>query len=263
MGDKMYKLFSQQISHDGITFKHTRGASDRSGKEFHIYHEIILFLGGDAEFISEHIHMKPTHSTLIVIPKETYHQMIIHNTPARYHRCVLQFHDIPQLSRLISESMSALTIIEADSNIRYLFDKLIGYTASQHSQPPLLSAVLTLLLSEITARDPLILTENPQNPLVRRAVDYINQHIGRRLTVDEIAACCSVSPSTLSHIFKREMNIPLHRFIIKKRLINAYHRISAGEPATTAAMECGFNDYSGFYKQYKKTFGFPPSQRTR
>lgn len=34
-----------------------------------------------------------------------------------------------------------------------------------------------------------------------------------------------------------------------------------GQPATQAAIECGFNDYSGFYKQFKKMFNKSPSDR--
>jgi AraC-like DNA-binding protein len=61
---------------------------------------------------------------------------------------------------------------------------------------------------------------------------------------------------------QKEMYISIHKFIVKKRLIQAHHRICAGEAVTVVAMECGFQDYSGFYKQYKKAFGFPPSQKS-
>ena len=57
------------------------------------------------------------------------------------------------------------------------------------------------------------------------------------------------------------MNISLHQFILKKKLVMAYHKILDGIPATKAAVECGFNDYSGFYKQFKKMFNQSPSKR--
>jgi AraC-like DNA-binding protein len=40
----------------------------------------------------------------------------------------------------------------------------------------------------------------------------------------------------------------------------ARQKIQDGESATTAAMICGFNDYSSFYKQYKKMFEVSPSE---
>ena len=80
-------------------------------------------------------------------------------------------------------------------------------------------------------------------------------------TVEEIANHCNVSLSLLSHIFKKEMNISPYKYALKKRLINARRKINAGELSTSVAVECGWNDYSGFYKQYIKTFGVPPSSK--
>ena len=87
----MSELFSRSISGDTVGFKHAKGVSDRSGKEFHLFHEIILFLGGQAELISETVHTALHPQTLIVIPKETYHQLVISGDPSQYCRCVFQF----------------------------------------------------------------------------------------------------------------------------------------------------------------------------
>jgi AraC-like DNA-binding protein len=91
-------------------------------------------------------------------------------------------------------------------------------------------------------------------------VEYINGHLSESLTVAGIAKRLNISPSLLSHAFKNEMNIAPYRYILKKRLVLAQHKIARGESATAAAIECGFGDYSGFYKQYKKTFGTSPSR---
>ena len=40
---------------------------------------------------------------------------------------------------------------------------------------------------------------------------------------------------------------------------NPFEKISSGTPAVIAASECGFNEYSNFYRQYKKIFGISPS----
>lgn len=259
----MRTLFSNHIRWENLHFKYARGASDRSGKEFHIYHEIILFLDGDGEFVSENRHIQLRPSTLIVIPRETYHQMVIHGDQERYHRCVLQFDQSQELSSLAGSSLKEVLTLEADQEIRYLFDKLIAASEGAHpDREAMLKAVLVLLLDAIRSKKNMLMDEYPQNATVRLAVEYINRNLGRPLSIREIAQVCSVSASSLSHIFKKEMYCPVHKFIVKKRLIRAYHRIAAGEAPTTAAVECGFQDYSGFYKQYKKAFGFPPSQKS-
>jgi AraC-like DNA-binding protein len=258
----MENTFSNYIHFEDFTFKHARGVSDRSGKEFHIYHEIIYFLGGEAEFISENLHMQLSSGTLIVIPRETYHQMIIHGEQARYHRCLLQFTDNPELAGLTNRNPERIMAIVGDEEVRYLFEKLIASCDRPEAEAALLlKSVLTILLCSLQNKKELTSRENYQTDFIRRATNYINQNLDKKILISEIAAECNVSVSTLTHLFKKEMNIPIHKFIIKKRLINAYHKISAGEPATPAALECGFNDYSGFYRQYVKSFGFPPSRK--
>lgn len=258
----MAELFSDYLLGDSISFKHARGFSDRSGKEFHIYHEIILFLDGDAEFISEDLNMHLKPSTLIVIPSETYHQMIIHGDQEHYYRCVLQFGENPELAELMASSMSKVQAFAADREVRFLFDKLIQATKTEEAHTVLLLRSVLILLLDVL-RDPkdMLGEEQHQNETVRMAINYINRNLDKTLTIHSIAQACNISESSLSHIFKKEMYISIHKFIVKKRLIQAHHRICAGEAATVVAMECGFGDYSGFYKQYKKAFGFSPSQK--
>ena len=257
----MEALFADYLRGEDMLFKHARGISDRSGKEFHIYHEIILFLGGDAEFITEDLHIQLKEPTLIVIPGQTYHQMVIHGEQEQYYRCVLQFSDSAVPAALVETSLQKVRAVGADREIRYLFDKLIRAAKADraHTQQ-VLRSVLVLLLDALAAPGDMTEVTHHQNETVRMAVDYINRHLFRPLTVRAVAQACNLSESSLSHIFKKEMYISVHKFIVKKRLIAAYHKISAGEAATVAAEECGFRDYSGFYKQYKKAFGVPPSQ---
>ena len=257
----MDSLFSQYIHAECGSFKHARGISARVGREFHIYHEIILFLDGDAEFVSEEQRIRLAAPVLIVIPSQTYHQMVIHGEQECYYRCVLQFDGETGGPADGLGQLSGVRMLAVDGEIRYLFDKLIQ-TANEgaDSGGQILNAVLVLLVDLILRRKDATGEEAAQNETVRRAVEYINANMAGELTIQAVAQACSVSPSSLSHIFRKEMCISLHKFIVKKRLIHARQRICAGEPATVAALESGFQDYSGFYKQYKKMFGALPSR---
>ena len=231
-----------------------------SGKEFHMYHEIIFFLDGEAELITEDLHMELKPDSLIIIPKEKYHQVIIHGDQENYYRCVINFYDVPELASLIQDSMIRSMVLNPENQIRYLFHKLIENITHSNAQQ-ILKAVLVLLLGDIQKEINTNVMESTQNGLVRSAIYYINNNINKKITINDIAKNCNMSPSSLSHVFKKEMKISLYKFILKKRLINAHHKIMSGEPPTAAAMECGFYDYSGFYKQYKKVFGYAPSQK--
>lgn len=255
----MDRLFTHVIRSDGIFCKHARGISERSGKEFHMFHEIIYYLGGGAEFISEELHMALKPETLIFIPRESYHQMVIHGDPQGYYRCLLQFSETA-LPVGVPLDCPGIRAWAADEELRYLMGKLMA-ACDRGEDGPVPGAVLILLLHALGSKKELTDKADHQSELIRRATEYINRNIHRRICLEEVAAECSVSISTLCHGFKREMNIPIHKFIVKKRLVSAYHRIASGQSATAAAIDCGFRDYSGFYKQYKKLFGVSPSQR--
>ena len=258
----MTDLFSRYINSNYISFKHAKGVSDRSGKEFHLFHEIILFLDGDAELITETIHIKLKPQTLIVIPKETYHQVIIKGKKDQYTRCVFQFYETESNCNFLNTCISETLITECDKSVLFLFDKIISSCKNEDREfcVNICESVLTLLLNEIRLKQSIEIESELNDPLTKQAIDFIAQRLTENLSIEYIAKSLNVSESTLMHTFRKNMNIPIHKYIIKKRLILAHSKISSGEPANVVSTECGFNDYSGFYRQYKKMFDISPSQ---
>ena len=261
----MSDLFSRYIKSENISFKHAKGTSDRSGKEFHLFHEIILFLNGDAELITETVHTTLKPQTLIVIPKETYHQVIIKGKQNEYTRCVFQFYETQNNHTFISSSIPDLLITECDKYIMFLFTKMMQLAKNPHQEfsSNISESVLTLLLDEIRLKHSMEIDTELNDPLTKQTIDFITERLTENLNIEDIAKSLNVSASTLMHTFRKNMNIPIHKYIIQKRLILAHTKITKGEPANAVSAECGFNDYSGFYRQYKKMFDIPPSKSKR
>lgn len=252
------------IKDDAITFKYAIGKSSETGKEFHAYHEIIYFMGGKAKFISENVQIDLKPNTLIVIPCETYHQLQITGTQNHYHRCVFHFFDIPDLKILIDKSVNQTLLLEMNQELQFLFQRMITLTEQVHSDTTnsaIMRAVLSLLLNELATKNYTNIETSVPNTLSEKCAAYIGEHITEQISVDDIANELNVSSSHLAHTFKKQMNISIHQYVLKKKLVIAHHKILDGMPATQAAFECGFNDYSGFYKQFKKMFDKAPSDR--
>ena len=252
--------FKREINADTLRFKYEKGISSRTGREIHPYYEIILFFGERAELFSDLGHTAILPNTLIVIPKETYHQLNIIGDPHAYHRCVLHFSASEEMRALIEQSMTSLFVCEVGESVALLFQKLIKTAESdwdEETKGLLLRACLPLLLSELSQNEgsvtPLL------DPVARGSLAYINAHLGEELSVAIVARQLNVSPSLLSHAFKKEMNISFYQYVLKKRLTKAFRRIRRGEAAAMVAADCGFCDYSNFYRQYKKAFGCAPS----
>ena len=258
----MHNTFCHELHADSVHFRYKRGPSERTDKEFHLFHEIVLFLDSEAELRSEDICTLIHPYSLLIVPKSTFHQTHILGSPEKYHRCILQFDDCPLWTALIEVSIKRLTTIEADHDIQRLFRRLMLAASTQDIHGgTLLASTLPLLLYEILQKSANTPPITLQSPFIRSVVEYINGHLSETLTVQKLAAHHYVSPSSLSHIFKREIGISPHQFILRKRLMLAHHKILSGETVTDVAIQCGFHDYANFYKRYKAFFGKPPSHK--
>ncbi len=262
-GDNKMNTFEKYINTKNISLKFAKGVSSMKGREFHPYNEIIYFFGESAYLFSETVSTVIKPNTLIIIPKETYHQLNIIGKEDEYERCVLHFYDFPEFDGLIKNTVKELYITETNDGLDFLFDKLknIADKNDDESMDEILKALLILVLNELKSENIVHKNVPEVNSIVQKSVSYIAENIAGDLSISRISKHLNISESLLSHLFKDEMNIPIHKYILKKRLITAFEKISSGCPAMTAAAECGFSEYSNFYRQYKKAFGFSPSAK--
>ena len=181
---------------------------------------------------------------------------------------MLNFSDIPQFGRLIKETLCDVYLIpKAPEEIVRLFSKLCRAAESDCPESDLrilLYAVLAELLIEIKDerkfKSAERASESAVSPFTSAALEYINGNLTGELNLTTLASSLHISPSYLSHIFKKDLHISVYCYILKKKLVLAHNKIISGVPPMQAAASCGFKDYSGFYRTYKKEFGFSPSK---
>lgn len=101
-------------------------------------------------------------------------------------------------------------------------------------------------------------TEKPQ--LFDKARIYIEQHLKEKLNVDQIAEELHVSSSTLSHDFQKKIGMSCYRYITKYRILEAKKCIRQKMQMKEVWMECGFGDYTTFYRAFCKEVGMSPKQ---
>jgi AraC-like DNA-binding protein len=54
------------------------------------------------------------------------------------------------------------------------------------------------------------------------------------------------------------VGISVYRYIMIKRLLMARQLLAAGEPAGQVCANCGFSDYTSFYRAFKTEYGISP-----
>ncbi len=94
---------------------------------------------------------------------------------------------------------------------------------------------------------------------VQRIIRYINLHLSENISLESICAEVFISKSQLCRLFKSATGSTVWDYITAKRLVTARERIMAGASPTKIYTECGFNDYSAFFRQYKNKYGVSPA----
>ena len=258
----MGKYFSYYHVYEKYHLKYAKGTPSLNGREFHNYHEIVWFLGGNARLISKNIQNDLTEGCLVIVPRASFHQFNVSGDD--YTRLILGFRETEDISDLVSAVMNEVKIIEKpDGSLQECLDRLRKMVVSDFSEEEkklfIRASLIQILIYLKKCSIGAISKSTFLSETVQSALSYIDGHFTEEMSVELIAEALHVSPSHLFHKFKKELNISVYQYIAKKRMSNARLLIESGNSLHFAAVHSGFGDYSAFYRMYKKNYGESPS----
>lgn len=95
---------------------------------------------------------------------------------------------------------------------------------------------------------------------ISRAVSYIHDNLHRTIHINELADMTNMSKTTFFNAFKKIMHVAPNQYIKSIRLRKAQLLLKQGMLANQASYNVGYNSFSQFSREYKRLFGFPPSE---
>ncbi len=96
--------------------------------------------------------------------------------------------------------------------------------------------------------------------LLDQVLAYVEEHLGEKITLAEVAKHFFISESTITQTFRKRMGVSFYRCVTQRRLIAAKAFIERGIPMESVAEQVGFSDYSAFFRSFKQEFGISPRQ---
>lgn len=243
----------------------------------HDHYEFYFFLEGSMDYQIEDQTFPLEYGDYLLVPPHVSHRPILHDTTVPYRRFVLWINQD-----------HVQTLCQNSSDFAYYFDT-VQNQKSYHSRPDYIQlqeiqARLTELIEESRSGRPFselnshlmlcqflvyinrltyerlhAFTAFPSNALYLNVCAYINSHLEEALSLDSLAAHFFVSKYYISHVFKDNMGISLHQYILKKRLHVCKNAILSGQPLGTLFQQYGFSDYSSFYRAFRKEYGVSPT----
>ena len=107
-------------------------------------------------------------------------------------------------------------------------------------------------MDEITCGD--------QDERILAARKYIKENLSEELSCKKVAEYVYLSESRFSHLFKKHVGVSLWNYVIYKRLNYFNDLICQDYSINEACLMSGFQNYSNFFRLYKKHMNITPSE---
>ena len=95
---------------------------------------------------------------------------------------------------------------------------------------------------------------------LRRAIDFIEEHLASPIGVAEIATAAGISAYHFSRAFRQATGKPPYAYLLDRRLARARQLLGSTDASLTAvSTECGFNSLSQFSRSFSRGVGVTPT----
>jgi two-component system, response regulator YesN len=93
---------------------------------------------------------------------------------------------------------------------------------------------------------------------VQRMLQQIQRHYNQRLTLDTLAQSLGGQSANLGRLFRKEVGVTVHEYIIRARMEYGAAHVRAGVKIEAVALDSGYLSKKNFYHQFKRRFGMTP-----
>ncbi len=240
---------------------------DGRNYDLHIHDkcEIFYFISGSAEYLVEGSVYPLKKGSMLIMRAGEAHCIRILRTD-RYERYAINF-PLSAFESIDPEGMltSIYTARELGENNHFhmsgyedIFEQMCDISLDSYSRQVKIKVGILRILDALNDASNKKHHPPAENSFEAQMLRYINENLFDKLTVDSLAEHFFLSRSQFGRVFKKATGASPWDYITAKRLITAKEMIEKGYTAKKAAEDCGFSDYSSFYRAFVKRFGNSP-----
>ncbi len=226
--------------------------------------EVYYFLRGNARFVVEgNIFPLERGSVLVMSSGQTHNLLLEPSTIYERMALLIDTASIPQEYLSLSEQIyEGINLFTLDKREQIWFEESFATITKSPDdvQKNLILSFISMifaLLGNKLAKNSIVHVEND---MIKKTINYINKNLSGELSLEIIANALYCSKVTLNRKFREMMGCTVWEYVIRRRIYSARQHLILGGDVTDAYQKSGFNDYSSFFRAYKKIIGISPSE---
>ena len=246
-------------------------------KHAHSFYEIYLFEEGNVSLEIEDNIYEMKAGDVIIVPPKIYHRAVSEDKVTVYRRFVVWISE-SNVADLMRRSESYGYIFKkAEEEKEYIYhldtlshnsikNKLIGILEELHTerfgkeeQLKNLMRDFLLNLNRFAYHENEKTMINERISVYQTITDYISTHLEDDLSLDALSEYFYLNKYYIAHLVQENTGLSLHQYITKKRLSACCEAARDGQLIGDVCAQYGFQNYSGFYRAFKKEYGMSPS----
>lgn len=279
MSKKKRNIFEESCV---IIRKHLTGINGNKSHRMHINdgHEIYLFLQGDVSFNIDGSIYKLAPNDLLIISNQEIQRAIVNNEVI--HERMYIYFDPDYIDRFVSaKDYKLLQLFEnrkngfgnkisgkfvEQYNLQKYFDDI--YMWSKSKQPEKEIMMFSILL-QLIVKINTIYTMNREtdkdieegveyNDKIYDIIRYISTNLDKKISLEELEKNFYIDRYYLCHLFKQITGYTLVDYMNYKKVLSAKEQLKVGKPISEVWTQFGFQNYSSFYRTFRKIVGMSP-----
>lgn len=254
------------FSEKKILLIHSTGTGACTVPHIHSYYEIYYNISGAKGFLANGEFYKCSERDLIIIPALSAHKVIV-KKDCVYERCVINIDesifdaDIKNSFGISDGKIPGRVNLtgEAHEEFMHLIDEY-NLTADKKAKEKIFDSVMQFLRRAFESTNAAEIMEDSSVSYTDRIIRIIEKDF-QTLSVSAIASRAYVSRDHLNRVFKEDTGTTVSRYLIMRKLAEAQKQLRLGKSVKEACFLSGFNDYSNFWRTFKKYKGYPPGEK--